>query len=146
MAIRLVLVDDHAAFRGYFATLLGQQPDIVVVGHAAESDSLLRLIGALNPDQAPDLLLVDVEMPGGGGTAVVRAALALHPALRVLALSMHDEPAFIFAMMAAGAHGYVLKDDSLADIVTAIREVAGGRHFFSASLGNMEVTSPHGAD
>ena len=146
MAIRVVLVDDHAPFRSYLAALLAQQAELVVLGEAGELDSLLQLMGRLDPARAPDVLLMDVEMPGCNGPAMTSAVLAAHPALRVLALSMHDDPVFVTAMVAAGAKGYILKDDLLADIVTGIREVAAGGQFFSFRLGNLEVRSPHNTD
>lgn len=139
MAIRVVLVDDHAPFRSYLATLLAQQPELVVVGEAEELDSLLQLIASLDPACVPDVLLVDVEMPGCNGPTITNRVLMEHPTLRVLALSMHDDPGFVAAMVAAGASGYILKDDLLAVIVAAIREVAAGRHFFSPALGNIDV-------
>jgi DNA-binding NarL/FixJ family response regulator len=144
--IRVLLVDDHAPIRRYLATLLAQQTELVVVGEAEELDSLLQLMANLEPAHAPDVLLVDVEMPGCSGPAITSAALTAHPTLRVLALSMHDDPVFVAAMVAAGAHGYILKDDTLANIVAAIREVAAGRNFFSPALGNIEVRSPHRTD
>ncbi len=137
MAIRVILMDDHASFRSYLATLLAQQVELVVVGEAGDLDSLLRVVASLDP--APDVLLVDVEMPACGGPTITSTVLAAHPTLRVIALSMHDDPVFVAAMVAAGARGYVLKDDPLADIVAAIREVAAGRYFFSAALGNIDV-------
>jgi two-component system invasion response regulator UvrY len=146
VAIRVVLVDDHAPFRSYLATLLAQQAELVVVGEAEALDSLLQLLASLDPAHAPDVLLVDVEIPGCGGPAITSAVLTAHPTLRVLALSMHDDPVFVAAMLAAGARGYILKDDLLTDIVAAIRDVASGREFFSAGLGNIEVRSPHRTD
>jgi len=146
VAIRVILVDDHAPFRSYLATLLARQPDLVVVGEAGELDTLRQLIARLDPARAPDVLLVDVEMPHCNGPAVTSAVLTEHPALRVIALSMHDDPAFVDAMVTAGARGYILKDDLLTEIVTAIREVAAGQLFFSPALGNIEVRSPHRAD
>ena len=144
MAIRVVLVDDHAPFRSYLASLLAQQEELVVVGEADEWDTLQRLMA--DPARTPDVLLIDVEMPGCAGPELTSRVLAAHPTLRVLALSMHDDPAFVAAMVAAGAHGYILKDDPLTDIVAGIREVAAGRNFFSPVLGNPDVRSPHKAD
>jgi two-component system, NarL family, response regulator NreC len=134
VAIRVVLVDDHAPFRSYLATLLAQQEELVVVGEAGECDALLRLMAGLDPARTPVVLLVDVEMPGCAGPEMTSKVLAAHPTLRVLALSMHDDPVFVAAMVAAGAHGYILKDDPLTDIVAGIREVAAGRNFFSPTL------------
>ena len=146
VAIRVVLVDHNAPFRSYLATLLAQQPELRVVGQAEGLESLLQLIAALDSACVPDLLLVDVGMPECAGPAITSTMLAKHPTLRVLALSMHDDPGFVAAMVAAGAHGYILKDDLLTDIVAAIRAVAAGRNFFSSTLGNIEVRSPHRTD
>jgi DNA-binding NarL/FixJ family response regulator len=144
--MRVVLVDDHAPFRSYLASLLGQQEGLAVVGEAWDLDSLLQLLASLDPARAPDVLLMDVEMPGHGGPALTSAVLEAYPTLRVLALSMHDDPVFVTTMMAAGARGYLLKEDPLADIVAALREVAAGRTFFSRALGNIDVRSPHNTD
>lgn len=144
VAIRVVLVDDHTPFRSYLASLLAQQEELVVVGEADEWDTLQRLMA--DPARTPDVLLIDVEMPGCAGPELTSRVLAAHPTLRVLALSMHDDPAFVAAMVGAGAHGYILKDDPLTDIVAGIREVAAGRNFFSPVLGNPDVRSPHKAD
>ena len=146
VAIRVVLVDDHAPFRSYLASLLAQQEELAVVGEADEWDTLQRLMADPDPARTPDVLLIDVEMPGCAGPELTSRVLAAHPTLRVLALSMHDDPAFVAAMVAAGAHGYILKDDPLTDIVAGIREVAAGRNFFSPVLGNPDVRSPHNAD
>lgn len=146
MAIRVVLVDDHAPFRSYLASLLAQQEDLAVVGEAGEWDALVQLLAGLDPGRAPDVLLVDVEMPGCSGLALTSKVLAAYPALRVLALSMHDDPVFVAAMVAAGARGYILKEDLLTDIVAGIREVAAGGRFFSVRLGNIDVRSPHNTD
>jgi DNA-binding NarL/FixJ family response regulator len=144
--MRVVLVDDHAPFRSYLASLLGQQEGLVVVGEAWDLDSLLQLMVSLVPARTPDALLMDVEMSGHGGPAVMSAVLEAYPTLRVLALSMHDDPVFVAAMMAAGARGYLLKEDPLACIVAGIREVAAGGHYFSPALGNIDVRSPHNTD
>jgi DNA-binding NarL/FixJ family response regulator len=146
VAIRVVLLDDHAPFRSYLARLLAQQEPLVVVGEAGELDALLQLLAGLAPGRTPDVLLMDVGMPHCSGPALTSAVLTTHPTLRVLALSMHDDPAFVAAMMAAGARGYILKDDPLTDIVAAIREVAAGRNFFSLRLGNSDLRSPHNTD
>lgn len=118
----------------------------MVVGEAWDLDSLLRLLADLGPARAPDVLLMDVEMPGHGGPAMTSAVLEAYPTLRVLALSMHDDPVFVAAMRAAGACGYLLKEDPLGEIVAGLREVAAGRTFFSRALGNSDVRSPHITD
>jgi DNA-binding NarL/FixJ family response regulator len=144
--MRVVLVDDHAPFRSYLASLLGQQVGLEVVGEARDLDSLLQLLVSLGPVGAPDVLLLDVEMPGHGGPAVMSAVLEAYPTLPVLALSMHDDPVFVAAMMAAGARGYLLKEDSLGNIVAGLCQVAAGGNYFSPALGNVDVRSPHNTD
>jgi len=144
--MRIVLVDDHAPFRSYLASLLAQQEGLVVVGEAWDLDSLLQLLAGLGPARVPDVLLMDVEMPGHGGPAMTGAVLEAYPTLRVLALSMHDDPVFVGAMMAAGACGYFLKEDPLGDIVAGLREAAAGRSSFSHALGNRDARSPHNTD
>jgi DNA-binding NarL/FixJ family response regulator len=144
--MRVVLVDDHAPFRSYLASLLGQQAGLVVVGEAWDLDSLLQLLVSLGPGGAPDVLLLDVEMPGHGGPAVMSAVLEAYPTLPVLALSMHDDPVFVAAMMTAGARGYLLKEDSLGNIVAGLCQVAAGGNYFSPALGNVDVRSPHNTD
>ncbi len=146
MAIRVALVDDHAPFRRYLASLLAQQKELVVVGEAEKLTALLQLMALLEPARAPDVLLVDGEMPGCSGPTPTRTVLAAYPALRVVALSMHDEPVFVTAMVSAGARGYLLKDDLLTDIVAGSREVAAGKHSSSCRLGNIDVRSPHNTD
>jgi DNA-binding NarL/FixJ family response regulator len=120
--LTLFLADDHAAYRTCVADLL-RPHGFVVLGEAPDVPALLAWL-AQAPIH-PDVLLMDVQMPGGGPTAL-STLLMQHPHLRVLVLSMHDEPAIIDAMRAAGARGYVLKDDPIAVLVQAIRAVAAG--------------------
>lgn len=134
-SLSLVLVDDHTAYRGYLAGLLrGRGLDIL--GEAQDMATLLCwLAGAV---VLPDLVLMDVQMPGGG-PAGLKALLQACPGLRVLVLSMHDEPAIVSAMLAQGASGYLLKDDPLDELVEAIRAVAAGQRRISLAL----RPSPH---
>ena len=135
MSIRLVLADDHARFRDHLARLLAAQDDMEIAGEGTDAASAVSAVLACAGDGPAPLLLVDVEMPGGGGMAATRAVLAACPSARVLALSMHDESAFVDAMTAAGAHGYSLKGDPLPELLHAIREVASGHRYRSPSLG-----------
>jgi len=128
--LALVLADDHPAYRAGLADVL-RRHSFSILG---EADDAPGLIGWLARAPAPpDVVLMDVQMPGGG-PAGLRALLAAHPALPVLALSMHDDPAFAAAMLAAGARGYMLKDDPLPELVAAIRGVAAGARPLSPML------------
>ncbi|WP_082541943.1 MULTISPECIES: response regulator transcription factor [unclassified Rhizobacter] len=120
--LTLLLADDHAAYRACVADLL-RPHGFVVAGEAPDVPALQAWLA--QAPTLPDVLLMDVQMPGGGPAALA-ALLAQHPRLRVLVLSMHDEPAIVDAMRAAGACGYVLKDDPIAELAQAIRAVAAG--------------------
>jgi two-component system invasion response regulator UvrY len=120
--LTLFLADDHAAYRTCVADLL-RPHGFAILGEAPDVSALQAWLA--HAHVPPDVLLMDVQMPGGGPSALA-ALLAHHPSLRVLVLSMHDEPAIVDAMRAAGARGYVLKDDPIAALVQAIRAVAAG--------------------
>lgn len=128
--LTLVLVDDHAAYRACLGGLLCQR-GFVVAGEAGDTAALLHWLAA-SPAR-PDLVLMDVQMPGGGPVGL-QTLLHAHPGLRVLVLSMHDDPAIASAMLAAGAGGYLLKDDPLDELAEAIHAVAGGAQRISQAL------------
>lgn len=125
--IRILVVDDHAMVRESLALALGAQPDFALAGDAGTMAQALELVR----DRGPDVALVDVELgeaprgPHGepSGLTLVRRLRAEHPALRVLMVSAHNKPGYVRSAMEAGAHGYVLKEDGLAVLATAIRLV-----------------------
>ncbi len=122
--IRIVLADDHAQFRAYLKALLEQQPGLHVVGEAAHGEAVIALLRGWGPGPPPDVVLMDVEMPGIGGVEATRALRALHPTLGVIALSLHHDPHMVAAMQAAGAGAYLVKGDPLPELVQAIHQVA----------------------
>lgn len=123
MTIRVYLVDDHDPFRTYLKGLLEREPDLQVCGEAASGEQAVAAAAACAPRPLADVLLLDVAMPGLGGVEAARRLLALTPALRVLALSLHSDAAFVDAMSAAGARAYLLKSDPLPLLLAAIRDV-----------------------
>ncbi len=126
--IRVFVVDDHDLFRvGVRGALPG---DIEVVGDASEVGAAIEMIG----ERQPDLVLVDVHMPAGGGRAVIAAVLATHPNVHFLALSASDAPEDVVSTIRAGARGYVTKTISADGLADAIRRVAGGDAVFSPQL------------
>jgi DNA-binding NarL/FixJ family response regulator len=127
-AVRVFLVDDHHLFRSGVRAELGEHAD--VVGEASEVDAAIEMIG----ERLPDVVLVDVHMPDGGGEAVIRAVLAEHPAVRFLALSVSDAPEDVITVIRAGARGYVTKTISGPELVEAIRRVAADDAVFSPRL------------
>jgi two-component system, NarL family, response regulator LiaR len=120
--IRVVLADDHALVREGTAELLGRAGDILVVGQAADGREAVRLATALRPD----VLVIDLAMPGLDGLEATRRVLAAVPGTAVLALTAHDEEPYVRAMLDAGARGYLTKSARGHQVVDAIRTVAHG--------------------
>jgi DNA-binding NarL/FixJ family response regulator len=126
--LHVFLVDDHQLFLSGVRAELGDE--FVVVGSASEVDPAIELIR----ERGPDVVLVDVHMPSGGGARVIREVLTTHPDTRFLALSVSDSPDDVIATIRAGARGYVTKSISGADLVDAVRRVADGDAVFSPKL------------
>jgi DNA-binding NarL/FixJ family response regulator len=125
---RVVIVDDHAIFRSGVRTELSGFVDVVgEAGSVADAVSVIR-------DTEPDVVLVDVHMPDGGGLAVVRETAATLPGVRFLALSVSDAPEDVIDLVRAGARGYVTKTISAADLAEAIARVAAGEVVLSPRL------------
>lgn len=125
---RVFLVDDHHLVLSGVRAELGDEVD--VVGEASEVEAAIEMIR----ERRPDVVLVDVHMPGGGGRAVIDAVLATHPEVRFLALSVSDAAEDVIAVIRAGARGYVTKTISGLDLVDAVKRVAGGDAVFSSRL------------
>ena len=126
--LRLVLVDDHAMIRSGVRAELG--PDFDVVGEAGDVADAIEVIKALRPD----VVLLDVHLPGGDARAVLDACLLLVPDTRFLALSVSDAPEDVVATVRGGARGYVTKHISGPDLRDAVRRIAGGDAVFSPRL------------
>src|SRR5579859_1514197 len=125
---RVFIVDDHGLFRSGVRSELGT--DVEVVGEADDVGPAIAGIAQLDPD----VVLLDVHLPGGGGHAVVTAVKATHPHVRFLALSASDAPEDVIAVIRAGARGYVTKTISGAELVDAVHRVAAGDAVFSPRL------------
>jgi len=125
---RVVLVDDHAMFRAGVRAEIGAGLDIV-----GEAGSVVEAIAVIR-HAAPDVVLLDVHLPDGGGPAVIAAVLAELPATRFLALSVSDAAEDVISVIRSGARGYVTKTISGPDLIDAIRRVAGGDVVFSPRL------------
>jgi two-component system response regulator NreC len=128
--IRVLLADDHAVLRAGLKALLGMQPDIIVVGEAGDGSEALRLAESLRPD----VVLLDISMPGLDGLAALRQMRQCAPLTRVLILTMHADEGFLRAALAEGAAGYVLKRTAEGDLLAAIRAVARGEAFLDPAL------------
>lgn len=139
MTPRVVLVDDHALFRAGVRGELESSLDIV--GEAGDVESAVALI----VDLVPDVVLLDVHLPGGGGVEVLRAVLPQRPAVRFLALSVSDAPEDVIAVIRGGARGYVTKTISGDELAAAVRRVAEGDAVFSPRLAGFVLDAFGGA-
>jgi DNA-binding NarL/FixJ family response regulator len=126
--LRVVVVDDHAMFRTGVKAELRETVD--VVGEAEDVDQAVAVIG----EQRPDVVLLDVHLPGGGGTEVLRRVALRHPEIRFLALSVSDAAEDVIAVIRGGARGYVTKNITGDELVAALRRVADGDAVFSPRL------------
>ena len=129
--IRVLVVDDHAVVRSGLRLLIDAEDDLETVG---EAGSVREAIFEARTT-TPDLILMDVVMPGESGLEGLPKILHEHPEVKVLVLSMQDDPRYVREAFAAGASGYVLKEAADAEVVTAIREVAAGGRYVHPELG-----------
>jgi DNA-binding NarL/FixJ family response regulator len=125
---RIFLVDDHAMFRSGVRAELGNA--VEVIGEADETEAAVELIN----ERTPDVVLLDVHLPGGGGQAVLRGVTPHHPEVQFLALSVSDAPEDVIAVIRAGARGYVTKTISGEELLQAVDRVQAGDAVFSPRL------------
>jgi DNA-binding NarL/FixJ family response regulator len=128
--IRIVLADDHAILRAGVKALLATQPDLQVVGEAGDGEHTLQLAR----DLTPDVVVLDVTMPGNEQLGLLRALRAQVPATRVLLLTMHQDEALFREAFRLGAAGFVLKKAAASDLISAIRVVAAGEAFVDPTM------------
>ncbi len=120
--IRVIIADDHVIVREGLIALLEDEPDLVVAGQAGTGREAVRLAR----QQRPDIVLLDITMPDGNGLDAARSIMAELPEVKVLILTIHDEEAFFFEALRAGAAGYVLKGAGSGELLNAIRSVHEG--------------------
>lgn len=130
LPIRIVVADDHPVVRGGLVALLRTIAGLDVVGEVADGDSALEAVS----EYEPDVVLMDVRMPGMDGIEATRRIRAVAPDCRVLMLTMFDDDATLFTAMKAGAHGYLLKEAEPDDIVRAVRSVVAGEAVFGPGV------------
>jgi DNA-binding NarL/FixJ family response regulator len=129
--VRVLVCDDHALVRSGLRRLLELERDLKVVGEAADAEAAI----VLTERERPDVLLLDVVLPGRSGIDVLPELAEAAPATKVLVLSMQDDPAYVRRAFASGANGYLLKEAADSELVQAIREVAAGRRYVHPLLG-----------
>ncbi|MCC6316437.1 MAG: response regulator transcription factor [Gemmatimonadaceae bacterium] len=137
MTIRLVIVDDHTIVREGIRQAVVASTDIAVIGEASDGTSALALVDTLRPD----VVLLDITMPGMSGLDVVRTLRERGDATRVLMLSVHDDAGYVLASLRNGAQGYVRKDTTPADLRAAIIAVHAGDGYFSPAIAQRLATS-----
>jgi DNA-binding NarL/FixJ family response regulator len=137
--IRVLVVDDHAVIRDGIAAILEPHDDLEVVGEAADGETAVRLATELRPD----VVLMDLRMPGVDGASATERITALSPPPRVLVLTTYDTDADITRAMAAGAIGYVLKDIPRAGLLDAIRRAHRGEAVLAPSVATKLVRQQH---
>lgn len=133
--IRVLIADDHAVLRAGLRMLIGAQPDMDVVGEAADGAEAVQKV----LDTRPDVALVDITMPGSGGIKAIERIRQECPKTRVLVLTMHDVPAYLRSALAAGASGYVVKSSADSELLSAIRAVHRGHTVLDSDLAVMAM-------
>ncbi len=128
--IRVLLAEDHETVRQGLRLLLGTQSDIEVVAEAANGRAAVES----SRDYQPHVVILDISMPEMNGLAAARAIREAAPDVGIVALTRHDDEAFVHELMAAGANGYVLKQSQSAELLNAVRAVARGEHYLDATL------------
>jgi DNA-binding NarL/FixJ family response regulator len=141
---RVVLADDHPLFREGVASLIGRTDDMALVGEVATGEEAVRLADEL----LPDVVLMDLKMPGMGGTEATRRIVGHNPHIGVIVLTMFEDEESVFAALKAGARGYVLKDADRGMLLEAIRAVARGEALLGPSVAGRVLeqfaqASPH---
>ncbi len=134
--LRVVLADDHALVRAGIRSLLGEIEGVEVVGETGDGREALRLVAELSPD----VLLLDIGLPGLNGLDVASRVEQGHPRTRVLVLSMHASEDYVRQALEAGAAGYLLKDSALEELGLALRAVAEGRKYLTPAVSERLVT------
>jgi DNA-binding NarL/FixJ family response regulator len=127
---KILIVDDHTIMRDGLQALLSSEPSYEVVGTVADGKTAIQSVGTLNPD----VILMDLTMPGTSGIDAIKEIKRRAPAVRIIALTFHKEDKYIHATLEAGADAYVLKDDSRTELFTALTSVIRGKSYLSPSI------------
>jgi len=135
--IKIMLVDDHRLVRAGLKRVLQEVPDMEVIAEASSGEEAMDLLRS----HTPDVVLMDINMPGIGGLEATRRLLQKLPSTRVIVVSMHLEEPYPSRMLAAGAAGYISKDSAADEVVAAIRRVNTGGHYVAADVaGNLAAS------
>jgi two-component system response regulator NreC len=133
--VRIVLADDHTVMRNGLRLLLERQPNLKVVGEAADG----RQAVALSESANPDVVIMDIGMPNMNGIEAARQIVSHNPRTAIAILSMHSDESYVIRALKAGARAYLLKDSAEADLLAAVRALSEGKSFFSPAISRILV-------
>src|SRR4029453_7086211 len=135
-AKRMVIVDDHPLFRKGLEQLINSHDGFAVCGEAENAAAAMDVIRRI----APDLVIVDLSLPGANGIELIKNIRAEFPKLPLLVLSMHDESLYAVRALRAGAQGYVMKHEAMANVIHAVREIFNGHPYLSPTMAAQVIT------
>jgi DNA-binding NarL/FixJ family response regulator len=127
---KIYIVDDHELFREGVKLMLEKFKHIEVIGESPTGEQFLEALTHINPD----IVLMDIDLPGISGQVTCKRAIARNPDMRIIAVSNHSDETYYYEMLEAGARGYVAKQLSVGELLTAIEHVANGEYYFSDKI------------
>lgn len=132
---RIILADDHALVRDGLRLVIEAEPDLEVLGDASSAAEAVQRVAAAQPD----VLLLDITMPGGGGIGALQEIRRVSPGTRVLMLTMHEDPEYLRVALVSGASGFILKNAAGSELLSAIRSVGEGRTYVDPTLAGIAL-------
>jgi two-component system, NarL family, response regulator NreC len=133
MNIRVLVADDHAIIREGLGIMLGNQPDMEVVGEATNGREAVRLVD----ERQPDVAVMDISMPELNGIEAIQQMLLRHPQMKVVVLSIHGTKPYVYRALKAGAKGYLMKETAGIEVVDAVRAVYRGERYLSQGIADL---------
>jgi DNA-binding NarL/FixJ family response regulator len=133
LKIRVLVADDHAIIREGLRVMLGNQPDMEVVGTAANGREAVRLVD----EHEPDIVVIDISMPELNGIEAISQMLPRHPRIKVIVLSIHETKPYVYRTLKAGAKGYLIKETAGLEVVDAVRAVYRGERYLSQRISDL---------
>ena len=133
MKIRVLVADDHAIIREGLRVMLGNQPDMKVIGTASNGYETIQFVD----QNEPDVVVIDISMPELNGIEAIARMLPQHPHLKVIVLSIHETKPYVYRTLKAGAKGYLIKETAGLEVVDAVRAVQRGERYLSPRIANL---------
>lgn len=133
--ISVLVVDDHQLFREGIRSIFANNADIEIVGEADSSEAMFELFEI----KKPEVVLIDITMPGGDGLSAIKESKKKYPSIRFIVLTMHADGQYVVKAVRSGAFGYLLKNADQLELSTAVREVSCGRKYFNTEISQLMV-------